>query len=42
MAGQLLQTAEAARTANSGQPEPGGPPAFLSRPHAAVDKEAGQ
>ena len=38
MAAQILQTAEATRTASSYQPEPGRPPA----PHHAAEKEAGQ
>jgi hypothetical protein len=42
MADQLLQTAEAARTANAGQPEPAGPPPPPRQPHPAAGKEAGQ
>jgi hypothetical protein len=43
MADQLLQTAEAARTAKSYQPEPDGPPASLYHPHrCAAEREAGQ
>ena len=42
MAAQMLQTAAAARTANSAQPEPGGPPVSPRQPHPAADKEAGQ
>jgi hypothetical protein len=43
MADQLLQTAEAARTANSYQPQPEGPPASLYQPYrCAAEKEAGQ
>jgi hypothetical protein len=42
MAAQLLQTAEAARTANSYQLEPDGPPAPPCQPHPLADKEAGQ
>jgi hypothetical protein len=42
MATKMLQTAEAARTANSGQPEPGSPVTPSTRPHPAADKEAGQ
>jgi len=42
MAAQMLQTAAAARTANSAQPEPGGPPVPPRQPHPAAGKEAGQ
>ncbi len=42
MAAQMLQTAAVARTANSAQPEPGGPPVSPRQPHPAADKEAGQ
>ena len=42
MATQMLQTAEAARTANSGQLEPGSPVTPSTPPHRAADKEAGQ
>ena len=42
MAVQMLQTAEATRTANSYQPEPGSPADPASRPHLVADKEAGQ
>jgi hypothetical protein len=41
MAAQLLQTAEASRTASSCQADPGFPPDPL-QPHPAADKEAGQ
>ena len=39
---QMLQTAEATRTARSYQPEPGRPPELPHQPHFAADKEAGQ
>ena len=42
IAAQLLQTAEAARTASSYQYEPSGPPAPPGQLHPAADKEAGQ
>jgi hypothetical protein len=42
IATQMLDTAEAARTANSAQPEPGGPPVPPRQPEPAADKEAGQ
>lgn len=42
MADQMLDTAEAARTANSAQPEPGGPPVPPRQPEPAADREAGQ
>ena len=42
MATQMLQTAEAARTAKPGQPEPGSPVTPSTRPHLAAGKEAGQ
>jgi hypothetical protein len=42
MAAQMRQTAQAARTAGSAQPEPGGPPVSPRHPHPAADKEAGQ
>ena len=42
MAAQMLQTAEATRTARSYQPEPGRPPELPHQPHFAADKEAGQ
>ncbi len=42
MAAQLLQTAEASRTAGSYQPEPGVPPDPPVQPHPAADKEADQ
>jgi hypothetical protein len=42
MAAQLLQTAEAARTAGSYQPEPGVPSDPPVQPHPAAGKEAGQ
>ena len=38
----MQQTAEVARTANSGQPEPGSPAISSPLPHPAADKEAGQ
>jgi hypothetical protein len=41
MATQMLQVAAVARTANSAQPEPGGPPVSFRQPHLA-DKEAAQ
>jgi hypothetical protein len=40
MVAQMLPTAEGARTANSAQPEPGGPPAPAYRPQPTGDKEA--
>jgi hypothetical protein len=42
MAAQLLQTAEASRTARSHQPEPDDPSDSPFQPHPAADKEAGQ
>jgi hypothetical protein len=42
MADQMLQTAEASRTASSYQPEPGVPPDPPGQPHPATDREAGQ
>jgi hypothetical protein len=42
MAAQMLQTAAVARTANSAQPEPGGPSVPPRQPHPAAGKEAGQ
>ena len=41
MATQMLQTAKVAQTANSAQPEPGGPPP-ARQPQLAADREAGQ
>ncbi len=40
MAAQMLQTATAARTANSAQPRPGSPPVSSRQPHPAAGKEA--
>ena len=42
VAAQMLQTAEAARAVNAGQPEPGAPPVPPRQPQPAADKEAGQ
>jgi hypothetical protein len=42
MSDELLQTAEAARTASSYQPDPGGAPGPLAQPYPSADKEAGQ
>jgi hypothetical protein len=42
MAAQMQQTAEVARLANSGQPEPGSPVTPSTPPQPAADKEAGQ
>jgi hypothetical protein len=42
MAAQMLHTAAVARTANSAQPEPGGPTVSPHQPHPAADREAGQ
>ena len=42
MAAQMLQTAEAARAANSYQPEPGIPPDLSVQSYPVADKEAGQ
>lgn len=42
MAAQMLQTAEVARAANSGQPQRVGPPAVRARLRPEADVEAGQ
>ncbi|HEY6315525.1 MAG TPA: hypothetical protein VIY52_32620 [Streptosporangiaceae bacterium] len=42
MATQMLETAEAARTANSAQPSKAASPVSPRQPHPAADREAGQ